>query len=424
MVAASRGRRGHGDGAVYRSSDGRWRAAADLGWRDGRRVRKYFSGPTRAEVSAKLRRALATADSGVDIAAAGRVPTLEQWLSHWLNEIASRRVRPSTLATYRGYVQNRIIPELGKHRLDRLQPEHLERFYHRLEAEGLAAATVLQIHHIVSRALKVAMQRGKVARNVATLVDAPSVQQREVQPLTVEEARAVLASAVPLRNASRWSVALALGLRQGEALGLLWADVDLDAGILRVRNALQRQRGRGLVLVAPKSRAGRRSIPLPAELLQSLHIHRTAQTAERLRAGSTWQDRGFVFATPTGSPVDPRNDHATWKRLLETAGVRPARLHDARHTAATLLLTQGVPARVAMEILGHSQVSLTLGTYSHVSTELSRDATSRVGEALWQSTRETLAASLAASSSGAALLAPKDAGQGWAAWGSNPEPTD
>lgn len=340
-------------------------------------------------MSAKLRRALATADSGADIATTGRVPTLEQWLSHWLDEIASRRVRPSTLATYRGYVQNRIIPELGKHRLDRLQPEHLERFYHRLEAEGLAAATVLEIHHIVSRALKVAMQRGKVARNVATLVDAPSVQQREVQPLTVEEARAVLACAVPLRNASRWSVALALGLRQGEALGLLWDDVDLDAGILRVRNALQRQRGRGLVLVAPKSRAGRRSIPLPAELLQSLHIHKTAQTAERLRAGSTWQDQGFVFATPTGSPVDPRNDHATWKRLLETAGVRPARLHDARHTAATLLLTQGVPARVAMEILGHSQASLTLGTYSHVSTELSRDATTRVGDALWQSTPET-----------------------------------
>lgn len=399
MVASARGRRGHGEGAIYRSSDGRWRAAVDLGWRDGRRVRKYLSGRTRMEVAAKLRQTLATADAGVDIAAAGRVPTVEQWLSHWLDEIASRRVRPSTLATYRGYVTNRIIPGLGKHRLDRLQPEHLERFYRRLETEGLAAATILQIHRIVGRALNVAMQRGKLARNVATLVDAPSVQRQEVQPLTVEEARAVLAAAASLRNASRWSVALALGLRQGEALGLLWDDVDLDTGVLKVKNALQRQPGRGLVLVPPKSRAGRRSIPLPAELVQSLRAHKTGQMAERVRAGSAWRGHGFVFATPTGSPVDPRNDHATWKRLLQTAGVRTARLHDARHTAATLLLSQGVPARVAMEILGHSQVSLTLGTYSHVSLELSRDATSRVGDVLWQPAREILAATLAAKTS-------------------------
>ncbi len=399
MVASARGRRGHGEGAIYRSSGGRWRAAVDLGWRDGRRVRKYLSGRTRMEVAAKLRQTLATADAGVDIAAAGRVPTVEQWLSHWLDEIASRRVRPSTLATYRGYVTNRIIPGLGKHRLDRLQPEHLERFYRRLETEGLAAATILQIHRIVGRALNVAMQRGKLARNVATLVDAPSVQRQEVQPLTVEEARAVLAAAASLRNASRWSVALALGLRQGEALGLLWDDVDLDTGVLKVKNALQRQPGRGLVLVPPKSRAGRRSIPLPAELVQSLRAHKSWQMAERLRAGSAWRGHGFVFATPTGSPVDPRNDHATWKRLLQTAGVRTARLHDARHTAATLLLSQGVPARVAMEILGHSQVSLTLGTYSHVSLELSRDATSRVGDVLWQPATEILAASLAAKAS-------------------------
>ena len=159
----------------------------------------------------------------------------------WLTTIAPRRIRRSTLeSTYAPKVRNRIIPGLGKHRLDRLTPEHVERFYTRLEAEGLAPATVLQIHRILSRALKVAMQRGYVARNVATLVDAPSASQDEIEPLTLEEASADHRLAATSRNGTRWSVALALGLRQGEALGLRWQYVDLDAGTLTVRWQLQR----------------------------------------------------------------------------------------------------------------------------------------------------------------------------------------
>ncbi len=178
-------------------------------------------------------------------------------------------------------------------------------------------------------------------------------------------------------------MALALGLRQGEALGLAWDDLDLDGGTLTVRRALQRQLGRGLVLVEPKSRAGHRPISLPPQLIDALRTHRAEQAAERLRAGNVWEDHGLVFAQPNGRPVDPRADHRAWKNLLAAADVPDARLHDARHTAATLLLSQGVPARVAMEIFGHSQISLTLQTYSHVTAELHRDAADKVGEALW-----------------------------------------
>ena len=185
------------------------------------------------------------------------------------------------------------------------------------------------------------------------------------------------------RNAARWSVALALGLRQGEALGLTWDAVDLDVGTLTVRQALQRQPGKGLVFVQPKSRAGRRTVALPGPLRDALRAHRTAQLAERMAAGSVWRDNDLVFCQENGAPIDPRSDHRAWRSLLAEAGVRPARLHDARHTAATLLLQQGVPARVAMEILGHSQISLTLGTYSHVAPELAEDAARRMGEALW-----------------------------------------
>lgn len=222
-----------------------------------------------------------------------------------------------------------------------------------------------------------------MARNVATLVDAPSVTRDEVQPLTACEARRLLDAARDLPNGARWSVALALGPRQREALGLLWDAVDLDAGTLTGRRALQRQKGHGLVLVETKSKAGRRTIKLPEPLRVALSQHRAWQAKERLRSANVWEDRGFVFCQSNGRPIDARRDWIDWKALLRSAGVRDARLHDARHTAATLLLQQGVPARVAMQVLGHSQISLTLGTYSHVVPELAQEAADRMGAALW-----------------------------------------
>ncbi|MGI8576482.1 MAG: site-specific integrase [Nocardioidaceae bacterium] len=199
----------------------------------------------------------------------------------------------------------------------------------------------------VHEAIRPAGQAGASldARNVCSLVDAPSADRHEVQPFTAAEARAVLAAAQGTRGAARWSVALALGLRQGEALGLAWSDVHLDAATLTVRQALQRVQGQGLVLVPPKSRAGRRTIAVPAQLVAALRAHRTAQVAERLHAGELWETGASCSASPTVGPSTHARTGGAWKALLCTAGVRDARLHDARHTAATLLLQQGVPAR-------------------------------------------------------------------------------
>jgi len=196
-----------------------------------------------------------------------------------------------------------------------------------------------------------------------------------------------------MHNAARWTVALAVGLRQSEALGLRWADVNLDAGTLSVRRGLHRVKGRGVVFEEPKSERSRRTLALPGQLVEALRVQRAAQLTERMAAGPLWDDGDLVFAQPNGRPVDPKADYQAWKDLLTEAGVREARLHDARHTAATLLLTQGVPARVAMQILGHSQISLTLGTYSHVMPELAEEAATRVGRALWGPLATTLAPS-------------------------------
>jgi integrase len=315
-----------------------------------------------------------------------------QWMETWLTTIAPRRVRRSTLeTTYAPKVRNRIIPGLGKHRLDRLTPEHIERFYTRLEAEGLAPATVLQIHRILSRALKVAMQRGYVTRNVATLVDAPSASQDEIEPLSLGEALRIVRLAATKRNGTRWSVALGLGLRQGEALGLRWQHVDLDAGTLTVRWQLQRfvwqhgcadphacgkdrhrgdcphgctrhapscpqRTGGGLHLTELKSDKSRRTIALPPQLVAALKAHRAAQLHERMTAGPAWHDGDFVWCQSNGRPIGNHADWDEWRTLLKAAGIRQVRVHDARHTAATLLLAQGVDQRVVMEILGHSSL--------------------------------------------------------------------
>lgn len=376
-------RRAPGEGSIYQDDQGRWHGWVSMGSTDhGRRDRRHRTAKTRRDLVVKMRQLEAQRDAGT-AAAAGQAPTLGVWLEHWLETIAVRCVRASTLTRYRMIVTHQLTPKLGHYRLDRLRPEHIDRAWAELAAAGLAPATVLQAHRVLSRALNVAEQRGKVGRNVARLVDAPTVPRAEVEPLSQAEALAVLDVAARRRNAPRWAFALVLGLRQGEVLGLCWQDVDLERGSVTVRRALQRQAGAGLVLVEPKSRAGRRVLALPDVLVDQLRAHRATQRTDRMLAGPTWKDQGFVFTTPTGQPLDPRGDHRSWRQLLDDAGVRQARLHDARHTAATLMLELGVPARVAMEVLGHSRIGLTLDTYSHVGVELARDAIDRVAAVLW-----------------------------------------
>ena len=406
--------------SIYLGQDGWWHGWVTVGIKDdGSPDRKHRMGKTEAEVTRKVRDLERSRDTGQLVSAAKGL-SVEQWMETWLTTIAPRRIRRSTLeSTYAPKVRNRIIPGLGKHRLDRLAPEHIERFYTRLEAEGLAPATVLQIHRILSRALKVAVQRGYVARNVATLVDAPSVAQGEVEPLTLGEARRIIEISADRRNGTRWSVALGLGLRQGEALGLCWQYVDLDAGILMVRWQLQRlawqhgcadphlcgkdhhrddcpagctghgracpqRTGGGLRLTELKSDKSRRTIAIPPPLVAALRSHRAAQLEERMTAGPVWEDRDFVWCQPNGRPIGNHADWAEWKALLKAAGIRDARVHDARHTAATLLLAQGIDQRVVMEILGHSQISMT-SKYAHVLPQVMTDAADRIGQALWGS---------------------------------------
>lgn len=374
-----------GESSIYKDEGGRWHGYVSMGLKEnGRRDRRHVSGARRADVVAKVRALEAKRDAGT-AEAAGRAPTVGDWLDHWLEHIAPRRVRARTMESYEALVRLHLRPGLGHHRLDRLQPEHLEQLYGSLlEDKGLSPATVLRLHRVLSRALRVAMQRGKIARNVATLVDPPAVKRPTTAlPLTVDEARRVLQAAEQGRNSARWTVALAVGLRQSEALGLRWSDIDLDVGTLTVRRGLHRVAGKGLVYEEPKAERSRRTLALPAQLVEALRRHRVVQLEERKAAGSLWEEHDLVFAQVNGRPLDKRSDWEAWKALLKHAAVREVRLHDGRHTAATLLLSEGVHPRVVMELLGHAQMRTTTDTYSHVMPALAKEAAAKMDAALW-----------------------------------------
>jgi len=283
-----------GESSIYKDEAGRWHGYVSMGLKEnGRRDRRHVSGTRRADVVAKVRALEAKRDAGT-AEAAGRAPTVGDWLEH----IASRRVRARTLESYEALVRLHLRPGIGHHRLDRLQPEHLEQLYGSLlEDKGLSPATVLRLHRVLSRALRVAMQRGKIARIVATLVDPPAVKRPTTAlPLTVDEARRVLQAAEQARNSARWTVALAVGLRQSETLGLRWSDIDLDVGTLTVRRGLHRVAGKGLVYEEPKAERSRRTLALPAPLVTVLRRHRGVQLEERQAAGSLWEEHDLVFA--------------------------------------------------------------------------------------------------------------------------------
>lgn len=351
-------------------------------------VRKKATAATKTGAAAKLRQMREDIANGR--LPAGQVPTVGQWMTYWLTQVVPDRNRPSTIRAYSTYVNRYIIPLLGDVKLDRLSPEHLQAAWRSLAVDGcpgkdnakpLSPTSVHQAHVILSRALKVAQQRGYVTKNAATLMDAPSISTATMEVLTKDDARKVVTVAREKRNAARWTVAFTLGLRQGEALGLRWDDVDLERSTIHVRHSLGRVTGQGLVLGEVKSRTGNRTIVLPKPLLADLKAHRTAQNAERLAAGTWWHDSGFVFAMPDGRPIDSKYDWTTWRALLSEAGVPAVRLHAARHTAITMLLALGVAPLVVKEIAGHAKFSTT-EVYVDKVDELHLDAAEKMA-AFW-----------------------------------------
>jgi integrase len=360
-------RRAKGEGSIYRRQDGRWvgRAQNEAG------KRFFVYGRTQREVNERLTIVKRGLQQGLP-PVTGRVK-LGHYLRQWLSESARPTLRDSTFVSYRTIVDNHLIPRLGHLQLAKISTQPVEALLNDLLATGLSPRRVQYIHAVLRRALSRAVKAGYLGQNVASLVDPPRVPHKEIEPMSPSQVREFLAAIRGDRLEALYVVAVAIGLRQGEALGLRWQDVDFDSRLIHDRVELQRLE-RQFRIVELKTHRSHRTVAMPQYVVDQLREHRTRQRKERLRLGPAWHQSDLVFTTASGLPLDGINVTKAFQRLLKRAGLPKRRFYDLRHSCATLLLVQGVPARVVMEILGHSQIGLTMNTYTHVVPELGRDA--------------------------------------------------
>ena len=363
-------RRSNGEGSIYQRKDGRWVASVTID--HGRR--RHFFGKTRKEAAKKLTAALKSLRDGLPLPS-DRI-SVARYLNDWLASVKAS-VRPRTYEAYELNVR-RLLPHIGRYKLTQMTSAHVQHCYTALLENSLSKRTVEQVHTVLHNALRQAVRLGLVVRNVTDAVNVPRPVRQEMRTLNTDQAEILFASTVKDRPAALWRLLLTTGLRLGEALGLKWEDLNLETGRISIQRALQRQVGAGLVFVEPKTSRSRRTVHLSKGTTAALVEHRRRQLEERLAAGPIWLDHGVVFCRPDGRPLDPSAVNKSLHDALGRAGLPQIRVHDLRHTAASLLLQQGVHARVVQEMLGHTTVTLTLDTYSHVSPTMHREAANQM----------------------------------------------
>lgn len=352
-------KRAHGEGSVYRDPRGFWRGAVTMP--DGRR--RYVSGKTRSDAAIRVQE-LATAARKGAVAIDGQT-TVSAFLEDWL-EGSSLRLRDNTYRCYSAAVRNHIVPNLGRLRLVELTTGHVTRMLAGMSAAGLKPSTVGNARMILRNALEAAVRQGALARNVATHARAPKREPITRVWLDVDGGRRFLAACREDPDGPILAATLLLGLRPGEIRGLRWGDVSLERGTVEIRRSVYRRAGKW-VEGQPKTAAGRRTLPLSAPAAEIL-------AAELARLEEP-DPAGPVFLSQLRAPYGRKRLVNALLRILTAAGLPPMRLHDLRHSTASILLEQGIPIRVVADLLGHASVTTTLAVYTHVSARLVGSAT-------------------------------------------------
>ncbi len=400
-------RNANGEGTVYRRKDGRWEASAYILGPGGTRRRVSVYAATRREALALLAEKTATSRKGLPTRT--RIPTLADYLTWWLTEIQAPRVRPSTLELLRSTVNVHLIPGLGRIQLDKLAVADVRRFVTKLQTTcqccaqnkerrrhlprccaigqccqmRLAPTTVHRIYQTLAAALAHAVREEYLHRNVAALVHVPTGRDgHKPRALTLEQARALLEAASDHRLYALVHLALLTGMRRGELLGLRWNDIDFDAGTLTIGQTLQRLVGIGVTFAPPKTPTSKRTIALTDSALAVLRHHQRRQNRERTLLGPRWQDSGLVFTARNGKPLDPYSLARVFDRFQTIADLPRFRIHDLRHTTATLLGEAGTELHITSAVLGHAHLNTTADIYSEIRPATQRAALTALEHAL------------------------------------------
>lgn len=373
-MAERRRKRGQGEGSIYQRADGVWVASVSLGTENGKRKRRVVYGRTKTEAKQKLQALLA------ELQTKGALPdptklTLGEYLDQWAASAAST-VRASTMESYLRPIRLHIKPALGDIPLTKLQPLHIQNLYTRMLEAGYSRRTVQYTHAVLRRALRQAVKLRLIPVAPTDAVDAPRPGRREMTVLTPEQLERLVEVLADDWLGPFYYLAIVTGARRGELMALRWEDVDWNAPSITINRAAAIVNGE-VRFDAPKSEHSRRTIPLTAEAVAVLRRHRIAQSEQRLQLGPLYQDHGLVFARMDGQPLTPSQVSHHFAVLLRRAGLPRVRLHDLRHTHATMLLAAGVHPRVAAARLGDT-VEVTMNTYSHVLPSMQEEVTRKL----------------------------------------------
>jgi len=369
--------RGHGEGSITHRKDGRWQCQISIGGGE----RKTLYGKTKKEVQEKLRLAINEQKQGV--LSTGPQQTLEAYIRRWVEDVYKPSVRPSTYVQCCWAVRRYIVPILGRITLQKLTPEKIQAFHARLLEGGLKPSSVGVIHAFLHRALDDAVRWGLIGRNVSSLVSLPRVEEKDIQTLTSEQSRELIDTAKGYRIETFIILALATGARHGELLSLRWEDVDLERAVMHIRHTMHRVSGYGYVENTPKTKSGRRMVTLPDFAVEALRLHRVSQDAYRVAVGDKWVNNNLLFTSIHGGFLNPDTVRRWFRVILKAAGLPvKTRVHDLRHSMATLLFAVGVHPKIVQERLGHSKISMTLDMYSHVLPSMQEDAANKINDLL------------------------------------------
>lgn len=382
MAATKAKRRENGEGSTPRQrADGRWQVEFRRVDEYGKLQRSYVYGKTLAEVRTKAKQVRDRLQAGQP--AKDRKVTLGEFTSAWIGSaLAASERKASTKALYGTLARTHIIgSKFGALTLDKVKPMQVEAWIVTLRDKGLAESTVRQVYTILRAVLATAVRDGAMATNPAAAVTRPRVTRSEAAYLVPDEIRRLLAAARGSRYEPLFELLAHTGLRRGEGLALRWSDVDLEQHVLRVAGTLARV-DRALVVTEPKTARSKRFVHVSPAVEDLLKRIRLRQVADRLQAGSQWVETGFVFTTEFGEPCDPRNALRALKSAADRAGLGSIGLHTLRHSAASVMLTNGVPLKVASDILGHSSIAITADTYGHVAPQVAQAALDTLSSAL------------------------------------------
>jgi integrase len=312
------------------------------------------------------------------ILATGPQQTIKQFLEYWLEDVEKPTIRLGTYLNNHTLVHKHLIPGLGHHKLQKLTTQHVQSFYAKKLKEGTSAGRIQKMHGVLHKALTHAKRLKLVGSNVTEDVELPKQEGYDAPVLTPEQAQLLLTCARSRNLEVLLALAVATGMRRGEILALRWSDIDLVKGTLQVSRTLSYYAKHGFVEGKPKTKSSSRTILLPPFLLDLLKVHNIREVERRLKAGDAWVDRDLIFSDTVGDFIFPPTLLNWFYRLLKDAGLPRMHFHDLRHSAATILISQGVPANMVQELLGHSDVAITLGIYGAVVPSMRKDAADKM----------------------------------------------